>query len=136
MSSLSAPLPRLRSIRAAAIRGGVSGILLSLLLTACAMQQTATFDSDAWKAQRGAPPLENRRPAMVSGLEPLIQVDMPRADVLALLGEPDSTRRDDKDAALSIDIYELGVSGVGVDEEFYEIRYRDDRVASRRWSRR
>lgn len=136
MSSLSASPPRLRSMSAAPLCGRVFGLLFPLLLTACAMQQTDTFDSEAWKAQRGAPPLENRRPAMVSGLETLIRLDMPRADVLALLGEPDATRRDDGDAALSIDTYELGVSGVGVDEEFYEIRYRDGRVASRRWSRR
>lgn len=97
------------------------------------MQQTQTggFDSDAWKSQRGAAALDNRRGAMVASLEGVVREGMARADVLAALGEPDSS-----DADNGVDVYELGVSGVGVDEEYYEIRYQNGRVASHRWGRR
>ena len=141
MPVLSAPSSSVRSVAGLpSAAGRVLGVLLFLLFTACtqqtAMQPTADFDSDAWKAQRGAAPLEVRRAGMMSALEELVPVDMPRDAVVALLGEPDSMRQDRADAAVSIDVYELGVSGVGVEEEYYEIRYRDGRVASRRWSRR
>lgn len=129
-------LPRLstHSIPALArIATFAGGCLIPFMLMACTMQQTQTggFDSDAWKSQRGVAALDNRRGAMVASLEGVVREGMPRADVLAALGEPDT-----RDAGSGVDVYELGVSGVGVDEEYYEIRYQDDRVASHRWGRR
>ena len=106
-------------------------LALSLLLPACTMQQTATFDPDAWKSQRGAAPQDNRRGAMVEGLKASVREGMPREEVVALLGEPDA-----RNAGTGVDVYELGVSSVGVDEEYYEIRYENGRVASSRWARR
>lgn len=105
--------------------------LLLFLLSACAMQQTANFDSASWKSQRGAAPLDNQRGAMVDGVQAVVGEGMARDDVVALLGEPDS-----HDAGTGVDIYELGVSAVGVDEEYFEIRYQGGRVASKRWARR
>lgn len=108
------------------------GILLfPLLLTACAMHENANFDSAAWKSQRGAQPLDNQRGAMVPALTKAIADGMTREEVIGLLGEPDSSN-----GATNVDIYELGVSDAGIDEEYYEVRYQDGRVASRRWARR
>lgn len=109
----------------------VGVLLIPLLLTACAMHETATFDSAAWKSQRGAKPLDNKRGSMVPALAKTITDGMTRDEVIMVLGEPDSSN-----AETSVDIYELGVSDAGIDEEYYEIRYQDGRVASRRWARR
>ena len=106
-------------------------LLVPFLMAACTMQQTAGFDPDAWKSQRGAAPLDNGRGAMVKGVQAAVAEGMARDEVVVLLGEPDS-----RDPATGTDIYELGVSAVGVDEEYFEVRYRDGRVASRRWARR
>lgn len=95
------------------------------------MQTTSSFDSASWKSQRGADAQQNRRGTMVAALEKSIDVGMPREQVIALLGEPDST-----DAATSTDMYELGVAQYGVDEEFYQIQYQDGKVATHRWGRR
>ncbi|MEH6415963.1 hypothetical protein [Pseudomonas sp. CGJS7] len=95
------------------------------------MQTTTSFDSAAWKSQRGADAQDNRRGGMVAALEQTVRTGMPRDEVIALLGEPDST-----DAASSTDVYELGVARFGVDEEFYRIQYQDGKVASHRWGRR
>ncbi len=104
---------------------------LSLSLSACAMEQTPRFDSDAWKAQRGVAAKDNTRGGMLAGMEAAVQPGMSRDDVLRLLGEPDS-----RDAETGVDTYELGVAKFGVDEEYYEIRYRDGKVESRQWQRR
>lgn len=106
-------------------------LLAPFLMAACTMQQTSAFDSDAWKSQRGAAPLDNGRGAMVEGVQAAVAEGMARDEVVALLGEPDS-----RDPATGTETYELGVSAVGVDEEYFEVRYRDGRVASRRWARR
>lgn len=95
------------------------------------MTHSNDFDSAKWKAQRTADPKNNERPYMLAAVEKAIHIGMPRDDVTRLLGEPDSF-----DAATSTAVYELGVSKVGVDEEFYEIRYADGKVAAQRWGRR
>lgn len=120
--------PRPRSARASVLR---CAVLLCLFLSACTTQTTGSFDSASWKSQRGAEAQQNRRGTMVAALEKSIAVGMPRAQVLDLLGEPDST-----DAAGSTDIYELGAAQYGIDEEFYQIRYQDGKVAAHRWGRR
>jgi hypothetical protein len=74
------------------------------------------FDSDAWKAQKGAKITENRRAALVPALEREMRVGMTRNEVRELLGEPDSTT--DRS-----DTYRLGVAPFGIDPEFYRITY-------------
>lgn len=95
------------------------------------MQTTTQFDSDAWKSQRGVDTRQNQRGTMVASVEKAIQAGMSRDEVIGLLGEPDGS-----DAATTTDTYELGVAQYGVDEEFYEIVYRDGKVATHRWGRR
>lgn len=109
-------------------------LLFSLHLTmtmGCTMQQTTSFDTRTWQSQRGAAPQDNKRGTMVTALEQALRNDMTRDEVIALLGEPDAT-----DAATQTDIYELGVSPFGIDEEYYEIAYREGAVSSHGWRRR
>jgi hypothetical protein len=106
-------------------------IVLILSLSACAMQTTSNFDSDAWKSQRGVGAKAKQRGPMVYSAEKTVQTGMSRDDVIRLLGEPDSI-----DGATATDLYELGVARYGIDDEFYEIRYQDGKVASNRWRRR
>ena len=120
-----------RQIQSTRLRHAVLGIALTFSLSACAMQNTPQFDSNAWKSQRGADARQNQRGTMVSSVEKAVHEGMPREEVIALLGEPDHS-----DAATATDQYELGVAQYGVDEEFYEIVYRDGKVASHRWGRR
>lgn len=111
----------------------LTGLLAPSLLAltmGCHMQQTPHFDAETWKAQRGAAAGENQRGTMVDALEQAIHVGMARNEVIALLGEPDAT-----DADTQTDTYELGVSPVGIDEEVYQIAYRDGVVASMQWRR-
>ncbi len=93
--------------------------------------QTTHFDSSAWKSQRGASAHDNQRGQMVESLEKAVRTGMSRAEVVELLGDPDSSN-----AETGVDTYELGVSSYGIDEEYYEIRYQDGNVASHRWARR
>ena len=88
-------------------------------------------DSAAWKSQRGADTLNNRRNTMVAAVEKTIRTGMSRDEVIALLGEPDIV-----DAEASTDTYELGAARFGVDEEYYEIRYEHGKVAAHHWGRR
>ena len=108
-------------------------LLVSLALGAvpgCRAPTAApAFDSAVWKAQRGADPQANTRGTMVAALEQAVRTGMPRSDVIALLGEPDSRDAD-------TDIYELGVSPLGIDAEVYAVTYRAGRVASLSWQRR
>jgi hypothetical protein len=95
------------------------------------MEQTSSFDSGAWKAQRGAAAQDNTRGSMLAAAEAAVQPGMSREDVLRLLGEPDAS-----DTATSTDTYELGVAKFGIDEEYLAIHYRDGKVESRQWQRR
>jgi hypothetical protein len=103
---------------------------LSIFLSACNMQNKH-FDSVTWKAQRGASAQTNQRGTMVESLQNAIRTGMLREELIELLGEPDSSN-----AQTNVDIYELGVSPVGIDEEYYEIRYENGMVISHRWARR
>jgi hypothetical protein len=105
-------------------------LLLTLFLSACTMQ-TTNFDSSTWKSQRGAAAQDNQRGQMVGTLDKVVRTGMTRAEVIELLGEPDSGNPDS-----GVDVYELGVSDYGIDEEYFEIRYQDGKVASHRWARR
>lgn len=132
-STPSATLPAPGTRRTVGMRDlfAVLALSLSLSLSACAMEQTPRFDSDAWKAQRGVAAKDNTRGGMLVAMEAAVQPGMSRDDVLRLLGEPDS-----RDAETGVDTYELGVAKFGIDEEYYEIRYRDGKVESRQWNRR
>jgi hypothetical protein len=101
----------------------------TLSLSACHMHNQTAFDSNTWKSQRGQPARQNQRGEMVGILQQTLQAGMRREEVIRLLGEPD---RSDE----GIDIYELGVSPFGIDEEYYEIKYQDGAVVSHRWGRR
>lgn len=86
--------------------------------------QTNSFDSETWKAQRGVSALDNKRSGMVATLEGAVRVGMARADVIQVLGEPDSRR-----SATDTDVYMLGLA-MGPDEQYYEVRYKDGKVVS------
>lgn len=122
------PLPGPRRATRVAARAAVAA-LLTLALTACAMHTTESFDSATWKSQRGVTGTDNRRGALVGAAGEALEPGMARDAVHALLGAPDSTRED-------VDVYELGRSPYGVDEEYFEVRYRDGRVASHALGRR
>lgn len=68
---------------------------------------------------------------MVPALQKVLHPGMRRDEVVGLLGEPDFS-----DTNRATDTYELGLAGYGVDEEYYEIRYRDGKLASHRMGRR
>ena len=106
-------------------------LALTFSLSACAMEHQTQFDSDAWKSQRGAAATDNRRGSMLPALEKALHTGMTRDQVVALLGEPDISN-----AQTGTDEYELGLAGYGVDEEYYEIRYRDGKIESHRMGRR
>ncbi len=89
--------------------------------------QTDSFDSDTWKAQRGASATANKRGSMGAALEAAVRVGMPRADVIRLLGEPDL-----RDTETNSDQYMVGLA-TGPDEQYYEIQYKDGNVASVRF---
>lgn len=81
------------------------------------------FDRALWHAQRGSTAFDNPRTGQVAALErDHLRAGMARAEVIALLGEPEvRNARSDR--------YALGVSPVGVDVEEYVVEYdADDRV--------
>lgn len=106
-------------------------LALTFSLSACAMEHSSAFDSDAWKSQRGVDANDNRRGGMLPALDKVLHAGMSRDEVVKLLGEPDHS-----DAQAGIDQYELGIAGYGVDEEYYELRYRDGKLESHRMGRR
>lgn len=116
-------LPK-RSLRARGL-APIIALLLPILFSACTMK-TDTFDSDTWKAQRGAKAPDNKRIQMVSALEATVRIGMPRADVIRLLGEPDS-----HDPETGTDQYLLGLAW-SPDEKYYEIGYQNGVVSTLR----
>lgn len=106
-------------------RAKLGGLLLSLVATACSMS-TDTFDSATWKAQRGVSTKENQRIQMAPALRSRIKAGMSRAEVIQLLGEPDS-----RDAQTGTEKYLLGLP-MGPDEQYYEIQYQNGVVSSAR----
>lgn len=121
----SGPSPRLHTPACALL------LALTFSLSACAMEHQTQFDSDAWKSQRGVAATDNRRGSMLPAMEKVLHAGMTRDQVVALLGEPDIS-----DTQTGADQYELGLAGYGVDEEYYEIRYRDGKLESHRMGRR
>ncbi|MFD0724362.1 hypothetical protein [Lysobacter brunescens] len=68
---------------------------------------------------------------MLPALDKVLHAGMSRDEVVKLLGEPDHS-----DTQAGVDQYELGIAGYGVDEEYYELRYRDGKLESHRMGRR
>ncbi|WP_164017042.1 outer membrane protein assembly factor BamE [Pyxidicoccus trucidator] len=79
--------------------------------------QAGAFDSELWKAQRGTGADKNPRVGMVVELKKKhLREGMTREDVQKLLGEPDQRRG-------TSEVYELGMSPVGVSYEYLVIDY-------------
>lgn len=79
--------------------------------------QKGAFDSEQWKAQRGSGADKNPRVGMVVELKQKhLREGMSRDDVHTLLGEPEQRRG-------ASEVYELGVSPVGVSYESFVIDY-------------
>ncbi|GAB2512375.1 hypothetical protein [Lysobacter humi (ex Lee et al. 2017)] len=114
--------PSALTIRAA-LRGLVLCIALVPVLGACA-GAASRFDSEAWKAQRGVPDARNRRNDMAVAARARLHVGMTRAQVIELLGDPDSRKTG------GIEVYALGASPLGIDPQYLELTYRDGRLAA------
>ena len=127
MDMLTSPF---RSLRAARSGMRVTAprwlpvVALALVLGACASPQ-GRFDADAWKAQRGVADEKNQRNAMAVAAREQLRAGMTRAEVVALLGEPDSVRQDG-----AVEVYAIGASPLGIDSQYLELTYRDGRLAS------
>lgn len=107
----------------AALRGLALCIAFMPLLGACA-GTGSQFDAAAWKAQRGIPEARNRRNDMVVAARDRLRAGMTRAAVVDILGEPDSRKAD------GIEVYALGASPFGIDPQYLELTYRDERLAA------
>lgn len=101
-------------------------LAIGAILSACQMPASSSFDSVTWKAQRGVDATKNQRGSMLEQAKSAVKTGMPRAEVVALLGEPDARHPD-----AFADIYLLGL-GWGPDEYFFEVVYQGDRVAQTR----
>jgi len=85
------------------------------------------FNSTLWKAQHGKHERHNPRGKMIVSLEKNhLRPGMMRAEVHALLGEPDQKRG-------TSDVYNLGASPVGVDFEYYVLEYDSAERLSKFW---
>lgn len=121
--------PVRRSLAVSRVARGLALCVPLLLLAACSMHSNA-FDSDLWKSQRGVQGTDNRRGGMVPEVRTALRMGMERTQVHALLGPPDSGEEDG-----SIDVYMLGRSPYGIDDEYYEVRYADGRVVAHQFGR-
>lgn len=112
-----------------ALRVALLTLVLLPSLTACAMEPDGTFESSAWKSQRGVELEKNQRIYMLTSMEALLRVGMHRDEVIELLGPPDYTTQD---GGTATDVYYVGVSPYGIDMEQYNIDYRDGRIIAHR----
>ena len=93
------------------------------------MTNSGAFDSKIWKEQRGKNERKNPRIEMVIELgKRHLRKGMTRAEVHALLGEPDQKHG-------TSDVYELGASPVGVDFEYYILDYENELLSNFRITR-
>lgn len=83
------------------------------------------FDSKAWKAESGSNAVDNPRAGMVADLEKLLRPGMARAEVEALLGQPEGKRGD------GAYVYDLGVARYGVDYQWFVVEFDDAGVLIR-----
>lgn len=83
------------------------------------------FDPAAWRAERGNPARDNPRAGMVPLLTraDLLKPGTRRAEVVALLGEPEQ-------AFNNMDRYALGMASYGIDQEAFQIVYQNGRLSS------
>lgn len=92
-------------------------VLAGLLGLAGLASRTGGFNAELWQAQRGASARDNPRAGMVVDLQRVhLRAGMSRAEVQRLLGEPDQQQE-------FSDVYELGVSPVGIDYEYFIVDY-------------
>lgn len=116
------PIQRPRASRKPAGLAALALLLAFLSTTGCGVTHD-DFDRALWHAQRGSTAFDNPRTGQVAALErDHLRPGMARAEVVALLGEPEVRNA-------TGDRYALGVSPVGVDVEEYVVEYdADDRV--------
>jgi hypothetical protein len=91
------------------------------------MQDTDTFDSTAWKAQRGVDFDKNQRIHMLGAMQKELHAGMRRQDVISMLGEPDYS---EQDGDASLDVYYTGIPELSIDTQQYEIRYEGGKITS------
>ena len=103
---------------------GVAGAAaLAAIGSGAALMADDGFDSAGWKQVRGSTARDNPRSAMVPALKTKLKPGMARAEVVDLLGQPET----EKGGRLT---YNLGVSTYGIDYEYYVIELDGDRVKS------
>lgn len=103
-----------------------AGALLLLGAGGYVMTTTAGgFDSDKWKAaQQAGHARDNPRAGMVRELKAQLHPGMTKAEVIALLGQPDTEEKPGRF------VYALGMAKFAVDYEYYVIEFdRDGKLA-------
>jgi hypothetical protein len=120
----------MKNIKICLFTGGgiifILAIMASIYVTQCASSENAgvtqnissgNFDSKIWKEQYKKHETKNPRGWMVVDLkEHHLREGMTHAEVRLLLGEPDQKRG-------TSDVYNLGISPVGVDFEYFVLEY-------------
>lgn len=98
-------------------------LVLLILLPGCS-DMSDRFDAKLWQAQHNSTAFDNPRAGQIESLQrDHMRAGMSRADVRALLGEPEASTP-------GMDRYALGVAPLGIDPQTYVIRYDDSgRVA-------
>lgn len=76
----------------------------------------SVFDKARWAAETKAKPSQNRRSLMTDDLGKRLRTGMSEAEIVELMGPPDSRR----DRRL---IYNLGMPGFGVDYDHYVVEF-------------
>jgi outer membrane protein assembly factor BamE (lipoprotein component of BamABCDE complex) len=83
------------------------------------MARGGDFDSNQWKALQNSTARDNPRAGMISDLQKrVLRTGMTRAELIALLGEPDLTESEGNRY-----VYEIGTSAFGVDYEYFVIEF-------------
>jgi hypothetical protein len=99
---------------------GLCGAGVVLVLGAGGYMATTTiansFDSSKWKALRNSSERDNPRSRMLGDLKKELKPGMTQAEVVALLGEPET-----KEGARYI--YAIGASAFGVDYEYFVVEF-------------
>jgi hypothetical protein len=111
-------------------------IALGLVLLAAATAQMYStagldkFDSTAWKAQHTNESFKNPRSGMIPALKKELRPGVTRADVEALLGEPEAREGNNRYH------YWIGAGGFGVDFDEFVIEFDDADKLERYFVRR
>ena len=93
-----------------------------LLLIGCSDMDKSDFDASTWQAQKGSTKKENPRASMIFSLEKnYLNVGVSREKIRKLLGAPD-------EIIGQVDIYDIGVSPMGVDMETFQLSFDKDKL--------